>query len=623
MPTSLILLALACLLSVFMLVAIDIFISNRGVTGWRRCTATLVLFFGQIVATEFILGVTSQLYSPLLALLNVLIAVSLLFLVYRTHGHKPFKRYLAGLIATPKSALRHSKSDLFFTALCVLGGLFLAWILFIGVLFPPLDWDGNAYHLAYVAQMLQNHSIFDDPSSLAWMMGYPKGGELLQGWTMLLTRDDTLADLSQVPFLLLGIVALYGIACNLGVRKNSARYAALLFLFTPAVLNQLPTAYVDIMLTASFFAALALITQKKYHKLDLLLIGICFSFLISIKASGVYMCAILMLPLLWNLYQEHGLRLKQYLTPALFVIVPLSVGLFWYIKNLVLYGSPLYPFGFNVAGHTIFKGWDYEKWSDAIFHISAQSQLTHWWYTWSEHSPDPLLFRYDYDSSYFGLGPIWFTILLPSIAFALYILIRKRLYRPLFVLVLLAGLLFIYPANFVPRYTMFVIVAGIICFGFLLDNLHRYTTLAIKTIVLALAVITLCVNFTLWTYRPGAVNDQIDAIRQGRGQHSIGTLYPTNFGNAAHFIRTTVEKNETVVYTDAYWVYPLWNGAYSNKVSFIDQPTKEAWYHEVKAKNADYVFIRKDPKINKNQWAKDKFKQVIYEDAGYEILKVN
>ena len=632
---GILLLALALLLTFFMFTALDILSFSLKRSGWQRFLTSSLLLIAQIISTEFMLGAIFALYSYSLAICNIVISAGIIFILYKKHGVRLFNRYIKNILIIPSMLKNFARQDMILATMYVFAGGFLVWILFLGLIFPALDWDGNAYHLTYAANMVQSHAIFDQPTNLVWVPAYPKGAEFIQAWTILLAHTDWLVDLTQVPFMILGVIALYGIAVSVGVSKKNARYTSLLFFFVPSALNQLTTAYIDVMLATTFFAVLALILQKTYTKIDYLLIGIAFSFLISLKASGIFMVAALLTFLLIHLYREYGVRIRYYFIPAILVVSPMFFGLYWYIKNLVLYGSPIYPFGYEIAGKQLFGGVDYEKWSSGISANMPDNNFARWWHTWSEHAPNPEYFVYNYDSSYFGLGPIWFVILVPAIILTTVLAIKKQKYYILATFLFLFALLWIFPVNFSPRYTLFIFAAGVIGLGFVLDNIKRASEYLAKTSVLVMAVFTLSINFMLWSYPPAVVANQIKSIYSGQGQHGPTTLFPLNFGPAYALMHNTVQKDETIVYTSGHWIYPLWNDQFSNDVIFIEAQNEEDWYKQVKANGADYVFTateptaadyvfaHENPKHRENVWAKKRFTNVIYKDAAYEVYKVN
>jgi hypothetical protein len=388
--------AMLALLSLYMLLAIDVLSFSLHRSGWSRFVSTFLLFIAQIVTTEFLLGLFSALggYS------------------------------LVVLIASGWDELR--KDPLSLTVVVLALG-FLCWIVFLGIIFPSIDYDGNAYHLTFIGNLIQNHTFFDAPSSSLWVTGYPKGGEFIQAWSALVLHNDMFTDLTQVPFLLLAVYALYEVATLVGASKKQARFAALLFTFLPIVLNQLKTTYVDVMLCSVFFAGLAMVARKRLGKLDLVLVGIIFSLLIAIKSTGLLFVIALVPLLLRGLYASYGKNLTGYIRPLLLVFAPTLFGLYWYVKDWVLYGSPLYPFGLKVAGITLFHGKNFQASVDTALQATALPHgcLPRIWFVWTEQK-DWFGCLYNYDTNYAGLGPIWFIILIPAVIVSVYFAFKKR-----------------------------------------------------------------------------------------------------------------------------------------------------------------------------------------------------
>lgn len=606
-----------------MVVALDMLSFALARKGWHRFIGTFLLFYAQVITTEFLLGLASYLYDYSLATVNIALTMLLIIALRQKYGQKIFREYFLNIKTLPKLLMSTARQDRFLSILCVLALSFVGWITFLAILFPPLDWDGNAYHLTYAADLVQNHHIYDIPASMPWLPGYPKGGELIQAWTVLLAHNDTLIELAQLPFLLLAVGALYGIARSLRISKRSSRFSAVLFAFTPMVMNQLITGYIDVMLCGIFFAALALILRKTYRKLDLLLIGISFSLIISIKASGVYFIIALGALLLWNLYRRYKLKPGAYITPILLVALPMVFGIYWYIKNLVLYGSPLYPFGFKIGDKTIFEGPDFNQWSAVIGAGMPDNTFLRLWHTWSEHIPDPKQFQYDYSSNYFGLGIIWFVVLIPSLILAIHFAIRQRRYYLLSTLGVLFTLLLVFPTNYSPRYTIFILSTGIIALGLVLDNLNRLTITITKSVVVILALTTLLANLCVWSYAPANIENQVSSISSSNGLRGPGTIFSINMGNAYEIVRRNAGKDDTVVYTAGNWIYPLWNNNFSNRVVYVEAKTKESWLMQVINQSGDYIFTTTEPSVEQNQWAADTFKNIIYKDATYVVYKVH
>lgn len=610
-------------LSLSMIISLDIISFGLKRKGFLRFLSTFLFFFGQVITTEFILGALSILTSWSLVLVNVAAICLVIWMIRRKFGIKVFATYKQNLLQSIKDSWKTLRSDPLWMVLGILALLFIIWVIFLGIIFPATDFDGNSYHLTYLAQVMQTHSIHDVASSLPWLPGYPKGGEFIQLWSTVIIKRDFFTDLAQIPFLVLAVYSLYQIAVLLKVKKNHARFAGLLFVFLPIVLNQLKTTYVDVMLTSLFFASLAVLLQKKLSKLDLVLLGALFSLLISVKSTGFLFVAIVAPLLLWKLYvyrrTSPGSFIYNYIKPLLLVAVPTIFGLYWYIKNYVLYGSPIYPFGFKIAGISIFPGKTFQE-----FAASSVSQLTvlpkgcaqRIWFVWTEQK-DWFGCLYNYDANYTGLGPVWFILLIPAFIMSLYFAAKKKNWYYFAFAAIILGVFAVYPANYYSRYTLFITGLGIVALGLTLTYLHDRFTNFIKVIAVILSISVIATNFVLCNFAPIVVKNQLKSLKNGS---SRGTMYENIPGPAFTFLEARVKPGELVVYdSKPYFIYPLWRGDYLNKVAYIKSPNKEEWLKELKNQGVDYVFVAYG---KERQWAEGSLKS-IYKDDMYEIFQTN
>ncbi len=506
--------------------------------------------------------------------------------------------------------------------LLIIAAALLLWIVFLGILFPATDFDGNSYHLTFIGYVIQNHNFFDVPTSLPWLAGYPKGGEFIQMWSVLLTHNDMFADLAQVPFLLLGVYAIYEGAVHLGSDKKHARFAALLFIFLPIVLNQLKTTYVDVMLCSLFLAAIALIIKEKLRTLDFFLLGIIFSLLISVKSTGFLFVAVLIPLLFWNLYQHRtkkaGHFLRNYAKPLLFIAIPTVFGLYWYIKNYVLYGSPFYPFGFQALGFHIFPGQTFQEFAaNAVNQLPGfpKSCTARIWFVWTEQK-DWFGCMYNYDTNFAGLGPIWFILLIPALLVSVYVAIKNRLWLFFGVVATLIGLFAIYPSNYYSRYTMFITALGIYALALVFTFIDSKTTVFVKWLAIILALSVVGTNFVLCNFTPIVVRDQIHSVLAGSKR---GAIYANIPGPAFVYLENRVQPGETVAYdSKPYFIYPLWRSDFKDRVVYVKAATAGEWYQGIQANRVRYVLTT--PWSKERIWAKDKLTS-IYKDDLYEIYQ--
>lgn len=612
------------LLSVFMVIAVDVTSFWLKRSGWKRFLSTFLFFYAQVIVSEFTLGALSILTAKSLVISNLLISGGLLLYIVRQSKENIIDQYFSYISKSIKKTWLDLKNDPFLLILVILSSAFLLWVLFLGILFPAIDFDGNSYHLTFIGYVVQNHNFFDAPTSLKWLFGYPKGGEFIQMWSVIIPRNDMFADLAQLPFLGLGIYALYEIGRKLGINKRHAKFAALLFVFLPVVLNQLKTTYVDVMLCSLFFASIAVVLEKKLSNLELFLLGMIFSLIISVKSTGLLFVVAVIPLLLFNLYRNRSVKnkkidyFKTYIKPFLFVAIPTVFGLYWYIKNWIVYGSPIYPFGFKLLGTSIFPGPTFQEFAaGAVSNLQALPKgcASRIWFVWTEQK-DWFGCFYNYDTNYAGLGPVWFVLLIPAALLGIWHMVRNKRYELLAVMATIAGLFVIYPTNYYSRYTMFVSAIGILGFGFLLSRLSAVYTRIIKTIALFLVLSVMATNFVLCNFPPRTVKDQIKNLSANSNR---GPVYEINPGKAFTFIGSKLQPSDHVIYDSSpYFIYPLWRTDFGNKVSYLPSVSKEDWLKKLKNSDIDYVFTTVWSKENK--WAQTSLES-IYKDDTYEIFK--
>ena len=111
------------------------------------------------------------------------------------------------------------------SALVALATIALAWRLLIAYVLPPYTWDGLAYHLTAVAGWLQDERIGANQLHIA-ASTFPMNGELVGAWLALFHKTDTWIDAFQMPFAIIGALAVAGLARLAGRRIARWRPAA-------------------------------------------------------------------------------------------------------------------------------------------------------------------------------------------------------------------------------------------------------------------------------------------------------------------------------------------------------------------------------------------------------------
>lgn len=206
--------------------------------------------------------------------------------------------------------------------------------------FAPHSVDTLSYHLPKVAEWIRTGSLFselgvDDHST------FPAGFELLESWWTIFLRHDVLIEMAGVEFLLLGVSATRSMGVSLGLAPRPAWVAGLLYGLTPGMYWQATSCLNDGAVAAVFVTSAALIAA--YAPLPLVLGAVALG--VGIKATFFFMTPGLLVMSWWmrRLPSELNPRPSRNSVPIL--VLAGFVGLFWYARNWIRFGSPVYPMG--------------------------------------------------------------------------------------------------------------------------------------------------------------------------------------------------------------------------------------------------------------------------------------
>jgi hypothetical protein len=234
-----------------------------------------------------------------------------------------------------------------------------------GLLMYPADWDSLAYHLPMVDHWLRDGSLYT-PDCGRW--SNPGNGELLALWAVAPFSGDFLAALNNMPTSILLACASIALGRRFGLPPTITHLAALAVVCNHVVLTQLVDTENDVAATAAFLAALsyALRHAEKPSRDGLLLGALSLGLLAGVKfyAVGYAALALAVWTCLALTAQGRSASLRVILAGGAGC---LALGGYWYFRNLVVTGSPLYPRDFfrhpdvlallyPDVGHTSFLG---------------------------------------------------------------------------------------------------------------------------------------------------------------------------------------------------------------------------------------------------------------------------
>ena len=305
----------------------------------------LTLAAAQIVVTLLLAGVVVRQLEPLTVIgLNALVVAGLVLvfgLPQRAQGERR-RRPRARLEVLGLAALQNP----WLIALLVLVVGEAAWRVFAAWVLPASGFDALWYHLTTVGWWLQKGTIGGNPLVL-WSDDYPSDGELFAAWVALFLRSDTFVDIVQLPFAVLGGLAVAGIGRTVGLSARGAAAAGALFFLSPIVLVEASAAYVDLVFVAAFLVGLHFLLRfiDLGERRLLFLAGIGGGLALGSKYVGGLYFAVLLGAVLAALGVRRA-ELRAW-PPALLIFAApaLVLGGFWYVRNWIQHGHPVYPYG--------------------------------------------------------------------------------------------------------------------------------------------------------------------------------------------------------------------------------------------------------------------------------------
>jgi hypothetical protein len=291
--------------------------------GLERLLAGGLLTTALIVVIVALLGALGVLTTPVLAATLVVSAVAVVLAVrarqspWRLPWRVAVSRETAPLLLVAAVAL----------GLAVSAAYYL----------PVWQWDALLYHLPYVNLVLQNGTFADVPPDVPFLSTYPHVVEWAYiAWRALLP-DDRLIDLAQLPFGLLGTVAIATTAHHQGARPDHAVAAGAAWLTLPAVFLQLPTNYIDGASAALLLTAVAFVLSP-LDRTRVLLAAVAIGLFLGTKPQAPVGAAILLV-VLTVLAVRAGLGA---MVPIAWTAVA-ALGAQSYVVNVVQHANPIWP----------------------------------------------------------------------------------------------------------------------------------------------------------------------------------------------------------------------------------------------------------------------------------------
>lgn len=311
-----------------------------------------VVFVANVLLSQKLLGVFSVLNYLNLFLLNIVVFLALLF-----YFGKEFK----DRFRLPDNDL---KLDWKFLALLLSPFLFIYLLRFFTAIYQiPLEYDNVAYHLPFVVEWLKTGDLLSVYySAFANAIGYyPSNFELFNLWLYLPFNADYFVNLVNLPFFPMLLLAFYAVARNMNISSRNSLYAGAFFLYMPQTFRQMGVPLVDVFFSLMFVLGIFYLQEyvKSKSKIDALLFGFTLGVFVGVKYLGLpYLFPFAFLILYFLIKQFNG----KWLDFSKVCLIVFSGGFlgggFWYLRNWIQSGNPLFPVEVKLGDFVLFDGID-------------------------------------------------------------------------------------------------------------------------------------------------------------------------------------------------------------------------------------------------------------------------
>ncbi len=222
--------------------------------------------------------------------------------------------------------------------------------------------DGPIYHLYFAARWWKAGSLdlIASPFGENAATYFPANGDLWFTWLLIGWGGERFAKIGQVPFLALSGVAAFALARRLGARRDSSIVAACWFLsvaylltyaFEPNVDQIFIAAY---LIAAYFFLRFALGDDGRA---SLILGGLAAGLALGTKAPAVVFVPPLVVLGMLAAWRGGCSRKQGALGVVIVAVAVFATSGYWYARNFLLTGNPLYPLHLEAFGRVWLRGW--------------------------------------------------------------------------------------------------------------------------------------------------------------------------------------------------------------------------------------------------------------------------
>jgi hypothetical protein len=214
-----------------------------------------------------------------------------------------------------------------------------------GLLQFPGDYDSLMYHIPLIDQWLQRGSLYA-PAEAVWYN--PGNAELAGLWLVAPFSGDFWVGLANVPVALLLVLKTLELGRQLGVPPALGHAAAVAVLASRVFLKQVATNENDLAVAGLFVAGVAYGVRhvRTRRRADSALAAVALGLLAGVKYYALGYAAVAWLGLLALTLRRRG-RGDMARLAAAGAVATIALAGYWYGRNLLLTGTPVYPLGIS------------------------------------------------------------------------------------------------------------------------------------------------------------------------------------------------------------------------------------------------------------------------------------
>ncbi len=217
--------------------------------------------------------------------------------------------------------------------------------------------DAPIYHLYFAIRWWKEAtlSIVPTPFGESAAPYFPANGDVWLTWLLLPLESETAAKVGQWPFLIVGMAGVFALARELGVRSQSALVPAVLWGTGTMQLLHSSFADVDLIMAAFYLMATWFLIRygRQGNVADLTCGALAMGAVLGTKYVAIPFVFWLIAAAGWFAWR-HSHRRVHLSVLLLAVLVP---SVYWYGRNILISGNPLFPLHTELFGRVLFPGW--------------------------------------------------------------------------------------------------------------------------------------------------------------------------------------------------------------------------------------------------------------------------